>query len=188
MEEIAKKNQPIITLLPMKPRKVGLIITGNEVFKGTIKDEFSTVLHKKVEAFGCTVNNKAVVPDDSDIIAQTIKKFQATGSEIIICSSGMSVDPDDATPEGIQKSGAKIYFYGLPVLPGAMFLYAKLGNTPILGAPACVLHDPTTAFDKLFPIVLAGENLTFKETRKLGHGGLCLKCKKCAYPLCPFCM
>ena len=187
MEQIASKNQPVMTLAPMKLKKIGLIVTGNEVFKGLIKDGFSPILHKKIEALGCSVNNETIVPDDPDVIGRTIQTFKANGSQVILCCSGMSVDPDDATPEGIRKSGANVFFYGLPVLPGAMFLYAKSGNVHILGVPACVLHAPSTAFDVLFPIVLTGEELTFDETRKLGHGGLCLKCAQCNYPVCPFC-
>ena len=187
MEQIARKNQPVITLTPMKLKNIGLIVTGNEVFKERIKDGFSPILHKKIEALGCTVNNEAIVPDDPDVIARTIQTFKTKGSEVILCCSGMSVDPDDVTPEGIRKSGAEVRFYGLPVLPGAMFLYAKLKNVHILGVPACVLHASFTAFDALFPIVLTGEELTFAETRKFGHGGLCLKCTQCNYPVCPFC-
>jgi len=187
MEQLAKKNQPIISIAPMKLRKIGLIVTGSEVFKGRIKDGFSPIMHKKIEALGCTVNNEKIVPDDPDIIARTIQTFKDKGSEVILCCSGMSVDPDDVTPQGIRKSGAEIRFYGLPVLPGAMFLYAKLENAHILGVPACVLHAPTTAFDVLFPIILTGEELTFEGTRGLGHGGLCLKCDECKYPVCPFC-
>jgi molybdopterin biosynthesis enzyme len=141
----------------------------------------------KIEAFSCRVSDHAIVPDDSDVIARTILDFQANGNEIILCCSGMSVDPDDTTPEGIRKSGAQVRFYGLPVLSGAMFLYARLEDTHILGVPACALHAPTTAFDYLFPIILTGEELTFQETRKLGHGGLCQKCAQCTYPHCPFC-
>jgi hypothetical protein len=187
MEQLAEKNQPVISIAPMKLKKIGLIVTGSEVYKGRIKDGFSPILHKKIEALGCTVNNEEIVPDDPDIIARTIQNFKDKGSEVILCCSGMSVDPDDVTPQGIRKSGAEVRFYGLPVLPGAMFLYAKLGNVHILGVPACVLHAPTTAFDVLFPRVLTDEELTFEGTRGLGHGGLCLKCDECKYPVCPFC-
>jgi hypothetical protein len=186
MEEVAQKYQPVITVAPLKHRNIGLIITGNEVFKGAIQDGFSPIVHKKAEALGCSINNQAFVPDDSDVIARTIWDFQAAGSEVILCCSGMSVDPDDVTPEGIRKSGAHVYFYGLPVLPGAMFLYARFKQTHILGLPACVLHAPSTAFDILFPRVLTGEELTFAGTRELGHGGLCLGCQKCTFPICPF--
>jgi hypothetical protein len=187
MERIARKYNPVVDIVPFKLKKIGLIITGSEVAKGRIEDKFSPVLQKKVEAIGCTVNNQAIVTDDADQIAARIREFQASGSEIILCSSGMSVDPDDVTPEGIRRSGADVRFYGLPVLPGAMFLYAKLGQAQVMGVPACVLHSPATAFDKLFPIIATGEELTFAGTRGLGHGGLCLNCAKCSYPVCPFC-
>jgi hypothetical protein len=187
MEKIAKKHYPVISLVPLKLKKIGMIITGSEVYKGRIKDGFSPVLHKKIEALGCVVNNEEVVPDDADIIAATIKKFKVQGSEVILCCSGMSVDPDDCTPVGIRKSGADVRFYGLPVLAGAMFLYAKLDDVHVLGVPACVLHAPTTAFDALFPVVLTGEELSFAGTRGMGHGGLCLKCNTCSYPVCPYC-
>lgn len=185
MDAIARRYAPVISVLPLKHKKIGMVITGNEVFNGTIKDGFTPVLHKKLELYGCTVNNRAFVPDNAGEIAQTILKFRDSGSEIILCCSGMSVDPDDVTPVGIRKSGATIAFYGLPVMPCAMFMYGKLNETHILGVPACVLHAPTTAFDLLFPRVLAGEELTFAETRLLGHGGLCLGCKTCAFPVCP---
>lgn len=187
MEKIAKENKPVINVTPFALSKVGLIITGSEVSKGRIEDKFTPVLTKKIEAYGCKVNNHAVITDDPDAIGAKIKEFQTSGSEIILCSSGMSVDPDDVTPEGIRKSGAEVRFYGLPVLPGAMYLYAKLGKAHIMGVPACVLHSPATAFDKLFPIVATGEELTFENTRKLGHGGLCMNCPQCHYPVCPFC-
>jgi hypothetical protein len=186
MEGVARRYRPVVTLAPFKHKNVGLVITGNEVFKGTIKDAFAPVMRRKVEALGCIVNNQAFVPDDSDVVARTIKEFQAGGSEIVLCCSGMSVDPDDVTVEGIRKSGADVRFYGLPVLPGAMFLYANLNGMHILGVPACAIHAPTTAFDILFPRVLTGEKLEFATTRDLGHGGLCLGCKECAYPKCPF--
>jgi molybdenum cofactor synthesis domain-containing protein len=187
MEEVAGRNNPVITLKEFTVKKVGLIITGSEVAKGRIEDKFSQVLQKKVEAIGCTVNNKVIVTDDAEQIAAKIKEFQATGSEIILCSSGMSVDPDDVTPEGIRKAGTAVRFYGLPVLPGAMFMYGKLGQTHVMGVPACVLHSPATAFEKLFPIIATGEDLTFESTRELGHGGLCMNCPQCSYPVCPFC-
>ena len=187
MEQIARHSQPVISVLPMKLTRIGVIVTGNEVFKGRIKDEFSDVMRRKIEALGCCVHEHVIVTDDPDAIAQAILTAQAKGCEVILCCSGMSVDPDDVTPEGIRRSGAQVRFYGLPIMSGAMSLYAKLGDTHILGVPACTMHAPTSAFDKLFPIVLTGEEPSFDETRKLGHGGLCLKCEKCAYPVCPFC-
>ncbi|MCG2813596.1 MAG: hypothetical protein L6245_02845, partial [Thermodesulfovibrionales bacterium] len=52
---------------------------------------------------------------------------------------------------------------------------------PVLGIPACGMYHKTTIFDLILPRALAGETIGRKELAELGHGGLCLNCKKCAY-------
>jgi molybdopterin biosynthesis enzyme len=112
--------------------------------------------------------------------------MKAAGCQVIVATGGLSVDPDDVTLGGIQRSGAEVIFYGVPVLPGSMSVYARLGKTVILGAPACVVHDPITALDVFLPRVLADDPIFAEEVSRLGHGSLCLKCPVCRYPLCPF--
>ncbi|MDZ7598356.1 MAG: XdhC family protein [Desulfobacterales bacterium] len=75
--------------------------------------------------------------------------------DLILTTGGLSVDPDDVTRMGIRRAGAEIIAYGSPILPGAMFLYAHLDETQILGLPACVYYHPTTVFDLMLPRVLA---------------------------------
>ena len=91
---------------------------------------------------------------------------------MILVSGGMSVDPDDLTPEGIRRSGATVESHGFPILPGSMFLMSYLGDIPVLGLSGCVLHDPVTAFDLLLPKLLAGIRITGADIMRLGHGGL----------------
>jgi len=117
------------------------------------------------------VSFKTIIPDDIGLVAQAIIEMASKGCEIIIACGGMSVDPDDVTVEGIETAGAEIVSYGAPVLPGAMFLYAKLGNIPILGAPACVIHNRITILDIILPRVLAGEDISSEDIIQLGHGG-----------------
>ena len=64
--------------------------------------------------------------DDKEEITKAILSFADAGADLIICTGGMSVDPDDRTPGGIRDTGAKIVTYGAPVLPGAMLLVAYL--------------------------------------------------------------
>ena len=186
VESLCQLHGKVMQVLPFKKRKVGVVVTGNEIFAGRVEDAFSGAVQKKLEAFGLAINYKLMAPDDVDLIAQAIADLKSEGSEIIFACGGMSVDPDDVTREGIEKAGAKIAFYGTPVVPGAMLLYATLDDTPVLGLPACVIHDPATVFDLLLPRVLAGEPLSREDIIKLGHGGLCLRCDECLFPICPF--
>jgi len=186
VKKICQGEGKIVEIKPIQKKKVGIVITGNEIYKGITKDKFGEVIRKKCEALGSTVNHQVIVPDNADIIAQAIREAQSKGSEVIVVCGGLSVDPDDVTVEGVRKSGADIISYGAPVMPGAMFLYAILDDMPILGAPAAVSHNPATIFDLVLPRALCGEILRREDIIELGHGGLCLNCEKCSFPLCPF--
>ncbi|MCX5907096.1 MAG: molybdopterin-binding protein [Deltaproteobacteria bacterium] len=186
VEEIGRREGPVLQILPLPPRKVGIIVTGSEIFEKRIKDHSAGVVAQKVESLGSRVARKAVVPDDPARIGLEIRRMKSAGCRVIVATGGLSVDPDDMTLAGIRKSGAKVIFYGAPILPGSMSVYARLGNTVILGAPACVIHDPTTALDLLLPRALAGDPISPREIAAMGHGGFCLKCSVCRYPVCPF--
>ena len=122
-----------------------------------------------------------------DNIISAIKEIRKKGVDIILCSGGMSVDPDDNTPGAIKNSGAEIVTYGAPVLPGAMFLLGYFDDgTPIMGLPGCVMFAGATVFDLVLPKVAAGIKVAKKDIVKLGNGGLCLGCNECRYPVCPF--
>ena len=166
------KEKPIVTLLPMPPKRVHLVVTGSEVFTGRIKDGFEPVISRKVGEMGSQLESVKLAPDDPDVIADHIKNAKQAGADIILVSGGMSVDPDDKTPEGIRRSGAKVESHGFPVLPGSMFVMAYFNETPVLGLSGCVLHDSFTAFDMLLPRLLAGEKITRADIMAMGHGGL----------------
>lgn len=185
-EAIGKRGAPVIEILPFRRKKAGILVTGTEIYEKRIKDRSAEIVKRKIERFGSEVLKSVTVPDDAERIGREIQKMSAEGCAIIVATGGLSVDPDDVTLAGIRKSGAKVVFYGVPVLPGSMSVYARLGKTVILGAPACVVHDPVTALDLFLPRVLAGDSPTRREMARLGHGGLCLKCSVCRYPVCPF--
>jgi len=166
------REKAILAVMPMPAKRVHLVVTGSEVFTGRIKDGFGPVVTKKVNELGSALESVKLAPDDSDVIAEDIKEAKQAGADVILVSGGMSVDPDDKTPEGIRKSGAVVETHGFPVLPGSMFLMAYLGDTPVMGLSGCVLHDPFTAFDALLPRLLAGEKITRAEIMAMGHGGL----------------
>lgn len=186
-EHLAKTYAgPILEVKPLKPWKVGVVTTGSEVYHGRIKDKFGPIVRAKVEDWGSTVIGQSFASDDIPMIQERIQQHINQGAEMVLVTGGMSVDPDDVTPTAIRTMGGELVTYGSPVLPGAMFLLAYLGDIPIMGLPGCVMYSKTTVFDLVAPRVLAGEHLTKREIAKLGHGGLCLECPVCTYPHCPF--
>jgi molybdenum cofactor synthesis domain-containing protein len=183
---IARQNGAVLTVRPLLQAKAGLIITGNEVYHGLIRDRFAPVLTRKLEDLGSQAMALTFVPDDAGMIAGAIRLYLSQGCNLLLLSGGMSVDPDDVTRHAIRKAGATEMHYGSAVLPGAMFLVAYVGEVPLLGVPACALHHPVTALDLVLPRILAGEHIGKLELALLGHGGLCRNCPDCIYPRCPF--
>ena len=183
---IARQNGAVLTVNPLRKARVGLVITGNEVYNGLIEDRFEPILTEKIETLGSEVAAVAFAPDDAVRIQKAIRSHLDRGCDLLLLSGGMSVDPDDVTRQGIRSAGAGEMYYGAAVLPGAMFLVAYVGDVPLLGVPACGLFHRITILDLVLPRILAGEKIGKKELAFLGHGGLCRDCAECTYPHCPF--
>ncbi len=185
-EKIAMSGAPVVEVLALKKAKIGLVITGNEVFYGRIQDRFEEVLRAKAKTLGSEILLVRFAPDDKQIIASEIQYCAQQGADLIVTSGGMSVDPDDVTKEGILLAGARDVVYGTPVLPGAMFLSGTIDNRPVLGIPACGMFHKITVLDLILPRILCGEKIGRRELAELGHGGLCRNCQTCRYPICNF--
>jgi molybdopterin biosynthesis enzyme MoaB len=207
---VGEEAGKIIHVKGLRKPKAGIVITGNEVYYGRIKDSFAPIITKKILAFGGEVIGIYYAPDDESFIESRLRELMSAGADLLITTGGMSVDPDDVTRFAIRNLGALDITYGSAVLPGAMFLVAYISleeqkskssevrncsevycsreaaQIPILGIPACGIYSNATVFDLILPRVLADEKIGRKELAEIGHGGLCLKCEVCMYPVCPF--
>ena len=176
----------VFSVKPLARIEAGIVITGNEVYTGLIEDKFQPILRNKLESHGSVVKEVCYAPDDVNKVAGHIRELIRKGSGLIVVAGGMSVDPDDISRVAIARAGAEDVVYGTPVLPGAMFLYGRIGQIPVLGVPACVLFYRATILDLILPRILAGEGVTRQDLAEMAHGGLCLNCETCRYPVCPF--
>lgn len=199
-------GSPLFELKPYLHRKAGIVTTGNEVYYGRIEDTFTPVIKKKLAEYDVELVGHELSDDSHERITACIRKLAACGAELILCTGGMSVDPDDRTPLAIRNTGARIVTYGAPVLPGAMFLLAYLErekeadggggydeqgsgvseDIAVIGLPGCVMYAKRTIFDLVLPRIMAGEILGAEDISVLGEGGLCLSCPVCTFPNCGF--
>jgi len=178
---------PLLELLPIKQKKYGLINTGNEVFHGRIEDTFTPVIREKMSEYGCEMTAHVTLADDPDLITASIRDMLDSGAELVLCTGGMSVDPDDKTPLAIKNAADRVVSYGAPVLPGAMFMLAYMSDgRAICGLPGCVMYTKRTIFDIILPRLLADVPVTAEWLAGLGNGGLCLDCRECHFPNCAF--
>lgn len=179
-------DKQLYDLRPFKPLKVGIIITGSEIYHGRIKDKFERVARAKLAHYPAEILGVHVCDDELDMIVGAGRALLAEGTELLIFSGGMSVDPDDLTPSAIREMGAEIISYGVPSQPGNMTLVAYLDQAALLGVPGAAISRPTTMFDVLLPQIFCGDPLTKDDLIRLGEGGLCQMCDNCHFPNCTF--
>ena len=180
------KTEKLLELHPYHHKKVGVIITGNEIFHGRIQDKFAPVICRKMAQYPSEIVGITVCEDRLGAIIHAARQHLACGADLLIFTGGMSVDPDDLTPTAIRHLEADIISYGVPSQPGNMTLVAYLGKIPILGIPGAAIKLPTTVFDVLLPQIFAGIPINKEDLRNLADGGLCQLCKVCHWPNCTF--
>ena len=162
--------------------------------KGLIKDTFTPVVINKLKALGIEALDVVYSGDGVENVRDAVLAMRERKPDMILCTGGMSVDPDDKTPLAIKNTGADIVSYGAPVLPGAMFMLAYYqvteGDDPrtvaIMGLPGCVMYAKRTVFDLVLPRIMADDEIFPEEVAAYGEGGLCLSCKVCTFPNCGF--
>jgi molybdenum cofactor synthesis domain-containing protein len=179
-------QEKLLELYPYQHKKVGVMITGNEIFHGRIQDQFAPVIRRKMAQYPSQITGITVCEDDLEAIVNAAKRHLESGADFLIFTGGMSVDPDDLTPTAIRQLGADIVSYGVPSQPGNMTLVAYLGDIPVLGIPGAAIKLPTTVFDVLFPQIFAGIPISREELKHLADGGLCQMCGNCHWPNCTF--
>ncbi|NCF00337.1 molybdopterin-binding protein [Emergencia sp. 1XD21-10] len=180
------QNEKLLSLLPYKKKKVGIIITGSEIYEGRIADKFEMVAKKKLTAFPCEVLGATICDDRQEQIVEAAQSYLDQGAELLLFSGGMSVDPDDLTPAAIKACGAEIITYGVPSQPGNMTLVSYLGKAALVGVPGAAISLPVTVLDVLLPQLFTDVKITKEDMLALAEGGLCQLCEVCHFPNCTF--
>ena len=180
------KGKKLVDLRPYQHKKIGVIVTGSEVYHGRIQDKFEPVIRAKMQHYPSEILGVTICDDDLDMITAAGQRYLDLGADVLIFTGGMSVDPDDLTPTAIRQLGADIITHGVPSQPGNMTLVAYQGDVAILGVPGAAISLPTTVLDVLLPQIFTGDKLTRQDLIRLEDGGLCRMCKVCHFPTCTF--
>lgn len=180
------RGRKLMDIRPYRNLKVGVVITGSEVYSGRIKDKFEPVIREKIGQYPGEIIGVKICDDELPMLSASIDELMAAGAQLIIMTGGMSVDPDDITPTAIINTGADVVIKGVPSQPGNMFMLAYKGDVTIIGVPGAAIHARTTIFDVVLPQIFTGDKFTKQDFIRLGDGGLCMQCKECHFPNCTF--
>ncbi|HAL18684.1 MAG TPA: molybdopterin-binding protein [Spirochaetaceae bacterium] len=188
--EKAANGKRLFTLCEYKHKKVGIVITGSEVYSGRIEDKFQPVLKRKLSQFPHEIVGIEICDDDEEMIRNACIGLMGKGADLLLLTGGMSVDADDVTPDAVKSLGFEIVTYGVPSQPGNMTLIAYKGAIPAIGIPSAAISRPTTVLDVILPSLFADVRVTKKDVISMANGGLCSLCDKdggrCHFPNCHF--
>ncbi|WP_051259785.1 molybdopterin-binding protein [Peptoniphilus mikwangii] len=171
-KKISEENNPIYRVLKFYKKRVGIIITGSEIYSGRIKDMFEPMIREKLKFYGGEIVDVIFVPDDIDKLLESMRELLSKDIELLILSGGMSVDPDDLTPTAIRNISSDIIFKGVPIQPGNMLTVGVLKKTYIVGVPGASIHSSKTSLDLLLPKIFSNSPVNKDEFIKMSVGGL----------------
>ncbi|MBI5930678.1 MAG: molybdopterin-binding protein [Chloroflexi bacterium] len=173
VEAIAREFGPIVSVRPLKPTSVSLIISGPERARERLLGDFTSPVEQRIQALGSALKPVTFVPHTAEAIVQALCEQQAAEAGLIILA-GISaiIDRDDVVPTALRQAGGSVSHFGAPVDPGSLLMLGYLGNIPVIGAPGCIKSTKTNIIDWILPRLLAGERLTHADLIDMGHGGL----------------
>lgn len=172
IKKIANENKPIFEVKKFNKLKIAVIITGNEIYTGRIKDLFEPIIREKLSFYDHEILGIEKCPDDKSYIKNKVKTYLEKDPDLIIFSGGMSVDPDDLTPSIIKELSDEFIIQGMPVQPGNMLTVGRVGKTYLVGVPGASIHSKFTSFDIFLPRFFAKVDLKKEDFIELGEGGL----------------
>jgi molybdenum cofactor synthesis domain-containing protein len=91
------------------PKTAGILLIGNEILSGKIRDENASYLCRELRSLGVDVRRIAVIPDEVALIAEEVATF-AKSFDLVFTSGGVGPTHDDVTVEGVARA------MGVPVV------------------------------------------------------------------------
>jgi molybdenum cofactor cytidylyltransferase len=173
IEAITREAASVISVRPLQPRSVALIVSGPANAEPRLLADFSSPIQARVERLGSRLDAVCYSAHTSSAIAAAIRE-QVSQSRDLILLAGVSaiIDRDDVAPEALREAGGSVAHFGAPVDPGSLLMLGYVGDIPVIGAPGCVKSPQTNVIDWLLPRLFAGERLTRTDLVMMGHGGL----------------
>jgi molybdopterin molybdotransferase len=123
-----------------RPR-VAIMATGSELVdvdqkpgRDQIRDSNNYTIAAYAALAGATIERLPLAVDDTEGLKGRIAEA-ATHADVLVTSGGVSMGIYDFTKAALRELGADIYFERVALRPGKPTVFARLGNTLVLGLP-----------------------------------------------------
>jgi molybdenum cofactor cytidylyltransferase len=165
-----------IAVAGFRPLRIGLIATMLPALKPSVMDKTRRLLDERLAPAGASVAAERRVAHDVTAVGRALAELNDEGSDLLVVfGASAMVDAHDVVPAGIEAAGGSIDHLGMPVDPGNLLVLARIGETPVLGAPGCARSPKENGFDWILNRLLAGLHVTPEDITGLGVGGLLME-------------
>ncbi|MDJ0683150.1 MAG: molybdopterin-binding/glycosyltransferase family 2 protein [Alphaproteobacteria bacterium] len=171
---IARAAAPLIRVAPFRAKSVGFIQTNLPDTKPSILDKTTRVLSDRMTLLGLTLADERRCAHEPGALAATVRAMDAAHRPDILLIAGASAITDrrDVIPAAIEAAGGAVDHFGMPVDPGNLLLFGRLGPAPVIGMPGCARSPKLNGFDWVLQRLAADIPVTKRDIMLMGAGGL----------------
>ncbi len=171
--EVLLRQQPVLTLHPFRPLKVGLVLTELPGVKESVMEGAVEVTGARIEALMGRLLPVERVRHETGATADALRRLLRQGAEmLLIAGASATVDRRDIGPAAIVKAGGRIEHFGMPVDPGNLICLGSVGEVPALVLPGCARSPKLNGFDWVLQRLFAGLTVRARDVMGMGVGGL----------------
>jgi len=170
---LATFTEPVIHLIPFRPKRFALISTLSSGLKPSVVASTEDVTRDRIGSLEgslvAALQTRHVAADVADSLRAAVK---TTPDIILIAGASATVDRNDIIPAAIRAVGGVIDHFGMPVDPGNLLVLAHIDKTPVLVLPGCARSPKLNGTDWVLQRLAADMLITAQDIMRMGVGGL----------------
>jgi len=172
--EALAAHGPALSVAPFRPLRVALVSTRLPGTPEKVLDKTLRTLADRLAPAGATISAERRVAHEVEALTGALREL--AGHDLVVVYGASAIaDRRDVIPAAIEAAGGEIEHFGMPVDPGNLLALARIGGTPVLGAPGCARSPKENGFDWVLQRLLAGVAVTREDLVGMGVGGLLME-------------
>ncbi len=164
---------PALQVRPFRPMRVGLLLSRLPHVKDSVITATIAVTQARVQARGGDLLAPRIEPHETTPMAAAVAQLMSDGADLILIAGASAVtDRGDVAPGAIVAAGGMIERFGMPVDPGNLLCFGRIGRVPAIVLPGCARSPKLNGIDFVLDRAFTGEPLDSSAIAQMGVGGL----------------
>jgi len=164
---------PLLQVKAFHNKRVGLAITRLPQTKPSLLAKSEEAMRERVMALGGELADVLTVEHSIDAVKAAILVLRAKDCDpVLVFGASAIVDRGDIIPAALAMAGGEVLHLGMPVDPGNLMMFGRLGEVPVIGVPTCARSPKMNGFDWVLERVMADVPVAATDIMDMGAGGL----------------